>query len=142
MQTALLPLQTSLYELYTGDGTLMALVTGVFDFVPGNQAYPFIRIGEFDSSEWRTHSRPGEQVVVTVHIYKDDNRAARGNKVLWQILDEVNRLTGDVTNISVDGYDVIASWYQSSTIQLEVAKDQRLIRHLIAKYRFKMLEQP
>jgi len=44
-------LQTAIYSALTGDVTLMAAITGVYDFVPQSTSYPYITIGD-DDYDW------------------------------------------------------------------------------------------
>ena len=144
MKSAQLALQPAIYTLLTGDATLVALLAkdvrdgtspGIFDAVPKNQTYPYLTIGEFESDPARTLSRPGEEVVTIINVYSQDNTAGAGNKVLLEVLEELNRLLGDVTNLTPSGYDFAASWYESSNIQKDVDNAQVITRQLVVRYR-------
>ena len=41
-----LALQKTVFDALDGDSTLQSLVTDVFDFVPENTAFPYVKIGE------------------------------------------------------------------------------------------------
>ena len=128
-------IQQAIYTLLIGDLALMAILEGVFDYPPDNMAYPFIQIGAVTSTEYRTLSRPGEEVTVTIHIYSD----YLGNKEALEILDEVNRLMGDVTNISISNYTLIASWFEFyEVLRDHLSAEGLILCHIPVRYRFKV----
>lgn len=133
MKDLLSPLQTAIYDLLTGDSALTAIVTGVFEHVPGNQNYPYVVIGDFLSTEFRTHSRDGEQVIATLHIYDE----AEGFKVSQSILDRLHTLLGDIDDLVVAGFDFIASWFLGSQTFRE---PDGLTRHIAVQYRIQVLD--
>jgi hypothetical protein len=69
MKSFIKPVQTAVYSAITGDATIMAKITGVFDFPPKDQPYPFVTIGEATVIPWRTHSQPGVEATLTLHIW-------------------------------------------------------------------------
>lgn len=93
-QTALWPLQVSLFQRLTNDSKVMSLVEGVFDAVPDNQAYPYIVIGEPVSDPWDTKTTTGEQIGIVIHVWSRYS----GKKEAYDILNTClqatsNRLT-------------------------------------------------
>jgi Protein of unknown function (DUF3168) len=127
MSSSLLPIQQAIYNRLTGDSVLMAKVTGVFDYVSDNQAFPYITIGEATSNPFRTFSRFGEEVTVTLHIWSRYD----GSKEALEILNEMNRLLAD-QDLAVTGYDTVACFYEFS----ETLRDpDGITRHLVVRYR-------
>lgn len=88
MSSALLSIQGAIYNILTSDAPLMAKVSGVFDFVADNHAYPFITIGESTSIPYETFDRHGEETTVVFHIWS----RYLGFKEIDQITSDCNRL--------------------------------------------------
>lgn len=130
----IVPIQTAIYARLTGDATLTALITGVFDEVPDNQPFPYVTIGDFDSSEWRTHDRPGYEVVGSIHVWSK----ARGNKESLDIGNAIGRLLGDRTDIPLVGFTLVASWFQDSNIIKTRDADGVQGRNVIYDYRLRV----
>lgn len=62
-------LQTKIYEMLTGDVTLMDLVDGVFDFVPDNEAFPYVTIGLDEQSDFSTHTDNGFVGFIQIDVW-------------------------------------------------------------------------
>jgi hypothetical protein len=67
--TALWPLQRAVFQKLTGTPALMALVTGVFDEVPDNQAFPYVSIGSTIETPDDTHDAQGLEASITLHVW-------------------------------------------------------------------------
>lgn len=131
--SALLSIQKAIFDRLTFDETLMSKVTGVFDDVPEGHAFPYVTIGDATSSPFRTMSRFGEEVTITLHIWSQ----YKGFKEANEILTELNRLLAD-QDLVVDGYDVMSSMYEfSETIRDPDGKT----RHLPVRYRIVVQKQ-
>ncbi|MGW2547493.1 DUF3168 domain-containing protein, partial [Kitasatospora sp. NPDC001574] len=63
------PLQAALYTALTADEQLTAMVTGVFDYVPEDTAYPYVVLGEAIETPHNTHDRYGRQTAITLHVW-------------------------------------------------------------------------
>lgn len=53
----------------TGDVTLMALITGIYDDVTAGTAFPYVEYGEPTERPWNTFSKDGREVFVTVNVW-------------------------------------------------------------------------
>jgi hypothetical protein len=134
VSSALTEIQQAIYSRLTGDATLMGKITGVFDQVPENQPFPYVTIGEYTSVPFRTMTRFGEEVTVTLHIWSQYN----GFKEALDILDDMNRLLADKEDITVTGYDLVACFYEFS----ETLRDpDGMTRHVPVRYRFIVQKQ-
>lgn len=132
--SALPVIQQAIYSRLTGDSVLMSKVTGVFDYVPDNQTFPYITIGEATSAPYRTFSRFGEEVTVTCHIWSRYD----GFKEALDILADMNRLLADRDDLSVTGYDLICCFFEFS----ETMRDpDGITRHVVARYRLIVQKQ-
>jgi len=88
-------IQKSVFGKLTGDVPLMALVTGVFDFVPQAQAYPFIHIGEMNFNKTTSKGSDGistriYDATLQVDIWHRPNPIGKGK--LWDLINEVRRI--------------------------------------------------
>lgn len=64
-----LPLQGAVIALLEADSELMSTVTGVLDFVPEDQPYPYVVIGETVETPDNTHDSHGSNSVITLHVW-------------------------------------------------------------------------
>lgn len=126
-------IQTAIYNTLTSDSTLMSKITGVFDNVPDNQPYPYITIGEANSTSFRTFSRFGEEVFISLHIWSQ----YAGFKEANDILNDMNRLLADQM-LTTTAWDTIACFYDFS----ETLRDpDGLTRHVVVRYRILTQQQ-
>ena len=157
MKAAQLYLQPALYTLLTADSALVALLAkdvrdgsspGIFDAVPADQPFPYLVLGEFESSPFLTLTRHGEEVIAVMNAYSQDRKleaggkGGGGNKVLLDVLERLNTLLAGVTSITVANFDFLGSWYESANILKEVDGAGVITRHLIARYRMVMQQTP
>jgi hypothetical protein len=120
--------QTAIYSRLTGDATLMALINGVYDFVPDNKAFPFVTIGMADWTDRGSHTTEGYTGLVTVNSWTQ----ARGRKTNLAILDEIDRLLHNVS-LSVSGWGVISLRRDMTTVLVE---DDAVTYHGIIRFKF------
>lgn len=131
--SALLSIQQAIYQILTADTTLMTKITGVFDQAPQDQAFPYVTIGEATSSPFRTMSRFGEEITITLHIWSQYHGFKESN----EILAELNRLLAD-QDLTVTGYDVVSCMYDFS----ETLRDpDGITRHVPVRYRIIVQKQ-
>lgn len=100
-------LQKSIYGALTGDTTLMALITGVYDFVPDGTSFPYVQIGEDAFEEDGSHTFDGMGVTVTIHSWSQ----AAGRKQVKEIMAEVYRILHDST-LNISGHTMIMSRFE------------------------------
>ncbi|MCJ0932923.1 DUF3168 domain-containing protein [Virgibacillus halodenitrificans] len=97
VKTALWPLQVSLFQRLTNDADVMKIVTGVFDHVPADQAYPYVVIGEPVSDPWDTKTTTGEQIAIVIHVWSQ----YKGKKECYDILNACLQATSN--RLSIEG---------------------------------------
>lgn len=133
MSSALLSIQKTVFARLRADQDLMMKITGVFDEVPRDQLMPYVTVGDATSSPFRTMSRFGEEVTITLHIWSQYN----GFKESLEILEDLNRLLAD-QELEVTGYDTVACFYEFS----ETIRDpDGITRHVPVRYRIKLQKQ-
>lgn len=69
LQTSMFELQAALFQRLSSDPTLSEKVTGVFDAVDENQAFPYITIGEPTMLPFTTKQKFGEELSVVIHVW-------------------------------------------------------------------------
>ncbi len=128
-QTSTGEIQAAVYAKFTADATLMALITGVFDFgaVPTNQAFPYITIGESQESPNNAFARRGYKTRHLMHIW--DN--ASGFKRSQSILARVNFLI-DQKPLTLATQTLVYLLYQQSHNLNDPGLDN--LRHTVVEY--------
>lgn len=107
------PLQSAIYTRLTGDAALMALIEGVFDFVPEGTQYPYVTIGEAVATPRNSQDRYGRRAAETFHIWSDH----LGYSKITQIADRIVQLL-DHQPLTVTGHDtVLANFEFFQTLQ-------------------------
>lgn len=128
MSTALLEIQKAVYAKLTGDATLMSKVTGVFDAVPQNQAFPYIVIGDATEVPWdHMGGKRGHETTMALHIWSRYNGFAEA----LGILADVNRLL-DRAALAVTGFATVQCAYEWSTT---LRDPDGITRHVPVRYR-------
>ena len=131
-------LQKAVYGMLTADAMLMAQVTGIFDFVPDNQAFPYVSIGEFTSAPFETFDRYGQEVTMTVHVWSQriEPNAYQGMRQIELIMDSIQRILVRA-EIAVEHWGVVGIWGDFSQTMLDY---DGITRHGILRYRIKTLQ--
>ena len=106
-------LQKDIYAALTGDVILMAKITGVFDFVPQNQSYPYIQIGETDFTDWSTHTFDGFAGLITINLWH--RPGSRGRAPLHDIMDDIYRILNK-NLFSIPSSTIVSMRYDFSNI--------------------------
>ena len=134
-QTALSEVQTAIYSKLTGDGTLMAQVTGVFDSgaVPENQAFPYITLGDTTEAPDNAFGTRGYDDTLTLHIWSD----ALGFKECHIILARMNTLL-DQQTLTLISHHHVGTWYEFSETLNDPGVDG--IKHIPVRYRIETQE--
>jgi hypothetical protein len=134
MNNGRLELQKDIYGALTGDATLMAKITGVYDFVPDNTAYPFIQIGEVDFSDWGTQTFDGFEGVITINLWH--RPGSRGRAPLHDIMHDIHRILHKNT-FSIPGFTVALMRYDFSNI---IVDPDAVTYHGVTRFRILMGE--
>jgi len=119
MNSCQIPLRQALYNRLTGDATLAGMVTGVFDYVPETQSFPYIVIGEFTEAPDHTFTEEGRIVTGALHIWSDK----KSDMELLQIADRLTYLL-DHNEFPVAGWNMVASEVMSTmTVRERLRQD-------------------
>lgn len=126
-------LQTAIYGQLSGDSALTALVTGVFDDVPENTNYPFVRIGEETILDNSTKDLQGQEITITIHAYSE----YRGKREVKQILDAIYDALHD-SDMIVSNANLINFRFEFSDI---VTESDGITRHGVMRFRAVIYDQ-
>lgn len=131
-------IQTAIYDALTGDSTLMAAVTGVYDGVPqptdggAGTDFPYVTIGETQHQEWDTDTELGADATVTIHVWS----RYRGRKEVKDIQAIIYGLLHRA-NLAITGYNLVGiDWIQSDTFM----DADGLTRHGVQTFRITIEE--
>jgi hypothetical protein len=75
-------LQAALHQALSSDTALMDAVTGIYDFVPADTAYPYVTLGSMRGSDISAVAVQLTQIDVTIHVYSRE----RGRKEAAEIM--------------------------------------------------------
>jgi hypothetical protein len=95
-------LQKAVFEALTANADLMSAISGVYDHVPSDTAFPYVTIGETTVTDWSSKTFDGQVHNLTLHVWSRE----RGRKEIKEIL----ALTYDTLNgaaLSVDGQQLV-----------------------------------
>lgn len=131
-------LQQAIYGILTGDAQLMSKVVGVFDFVPDNNNFPYISIGEFTTNPFETMDRYGQEVTSTIHVWSQriGPNAYQGMMQAENIMEDVQRLLAR-SYIEIDLWGTVGCWGDYSQTLVE---SDGITRHGILRYRLLLLQ--
>lgn len=101
-ESAMGPIQSAIYTALTGDVTLAALVTGVYDWVPEGTAKPYVVIGETIATPRNAHDRFGRRNVATLHVWSGQQGMSEINTIMSRITAVLDHQT-----LTVTGHDAV-----------------------------------
>jgi hypothetical protein len=125
----MLPVQAAVYGALTADAELKAQVSGVFDYVPEDQAYPYVVIGESVETPDNRHGAFGRQTVLTLHVwsqYRGYSEALAIGARVMAVLDH--------QPLTVPGLHHVSTKYEMA-MTLTDPEPPGDIRHLVLRYR-------
>ena len=110
-------LQTSIYNLLSGDSTLDSKIGNnkIFDNVPQDTAYPYVVIGTEASRNIGTKSLDGNVYNADIHVWSQ----YRGQKEIKEVIEIIYNLVNNAT-ISVSGASSVMSYVVSTSTFVEV----------------------
>lgn len=119
--------QTAVYQKLSADAGLMALVTGVYDSVPQDAAFPYVTIGEDVHNAWDTFDSVGSDATITVHTWS----VARGRKEVKEIQGAIYEALSR-TVLTYSGYGIISIDFDGSQSFMDA---DGLTRHGVQTFR-------
>lgn len=92
MKSALPQLQAALYSRLTGDATVMARVTGIFDAVPQGQTFPYVVLSNDTSADDSTKTYAQEDITKTIDVWSRYNGKKEAQEIMSLVLDSITQL--------------------------------------------------
>lgn len=129
MSNAKLELQKDIYAALIGNATLMAKINGVFDFIPDNQAFPFVRIGDIEFLDWGTQTFDGFEATIIIDLWH--RPSSRGKAPLHSIMHDIYT-TLHKNVFSIPNYSTMVSRFISSNI---IVEEDGVTYHGITKFK-------
>jgi|TARA_R110000772_G_C13075664_1_gene416873 hypothetical protein len=106
-----LELQKSIFNALDGDSTLQNLVTDVYDFVPENTAFPYVKVGEETSLDNGTKTLQGNEHTLVIHTFS----RYRGSKEVKEIMSRIYALLHE-SSLSVTGASLVNLRFEFSDV--------------------------
>jgi|TARA_R110001592_G_scaffold58288_1_gene176724 hypothetical protein len=106
-----LELQKSIFNRLDGDSTLQNLITDVYDFVPENTAFPYVKVGEETSLDNGTKTLQGNEHTLVIHTFS----RYRGSKEVKEIMSRIYALLHE-SSLSVTGASLVNLRFEFSDV--------------------------
>ncbi|OII64590.1 hypothetical protein BJP40_19820 [Streptomyces sp. CC53] len=131
-----LPLQGAVVALLQADAELSDMVTGVLDWVPEDQPYPYIHLGDTVETPDNSHDSHGSTSVITLHVWSQ----YRGYSQALRIADRLRALL-EHRPLTIAGHRHVATYFvsQQTLTDPEPPGD---IRHVPISFRVLTKVQP
>ena len=123
----------SILTALTGNATLMAKISGVFNEVPKNQDFPYVVIGDSDlgESKFNTFGRRGKDTRIFIHIHS----LYRGDKEVLDIADSIDLVLDDQDLTITSNLHVLTSFEGLQILKEDDDSNNFKARHGILEYR-------
>jgi len=139
--SGLSPIQAALYALFVGDGTLMALIDGVFDDIPEGTETKYIVLGDATEVPFLTfgfrvgiNSARGHTGTFSVDVWTKDDVTSAGYKVAQTIIDRMTEII-EANSLVVAGHTTVTAEYKRGELLRSVdARTNEMWRHGVAMY--------
>ena len=122
-----LELQKSIFNRLDGDSTLQNLVTDVYDFVPENTAFPYVKVGEETSLDNGTKTLQGNEHTLVIHTFSQ----YRGSKEVKNIMSRIYALLHE-SSLSVSGASLVNLRFEFSDV---IKENDGLTTHGLQRFR-------
>ena len=116
-------LQKAIYTALRTDATLIGLAgdgasperAKVFDRIPQDTVFPYVRIGEGTARDWDTKSTDGQENTLTVHSFSQYSGFKEVKQIMGAIVDALDQATLSLTgpHIDIDSVRVFRSVHGS-----------------------------
>jgi hypothetical protein len=113
MTDCIFEVQKAVYAKLSGDAALLALGASVYEYVPQDTAFPYVKIEGSSAVDWSTTTTQGWEVTVALSVFTRE----RGSKKSLSIAARCRELLHDAT-LAVSGCTVVSIRYVASDVQL------------------------
>jgi hypothetical protein len=105
IQTAMIELQTSIFQRLSSDFAVMQKVKGVFDAVEEDQPFPYITIGEPTSEQFVLKQKFVEELSIVIHAWSTYEGKKEAVDILNLVLMSLSKRM-DLKGFTIEKVDV------------------------------------
>ena len=127
-----LGLQKTVFDALDGDSTLQSLVTDVFDFVPENTAFPYVKVGEETAVDNGTKTLQGNEHTLVIHTFS----RYRGSKETKEIMSRIYALLHE-SSLTISGASLVNLRFEFSDV---IKENDGLTTHGIQRFRARVFD--
>jgi hypothetical protein len=123
----------SIYSKLNTTSAVTTLVTGIFNEVTQNQAYPYVAITESDllETKWNTFGKKGKEVRVFIHIYS----IAKTDMEVLTIAEAIDTAL-DWNSLTITSSNHIVTAFEKMELITEEEESQQIkAKHAILEYK-------
>jgi hypothetical protein len=128
MATRLIDAQKKIFEALNNNTEIIAIVTGVFDYVPEDVVTPYITFGQMLSSEDKTKTDDGEKINVFIEIWSEN----QGRKEALEILTLAEK------SLETEFVFTDADVLEQKTINREVVEETYGVFHATLEFQIRL----
>jgi len=103
--------QTAVYNALTGNSSLTSSVTGIYDFVPENTSFPYVKVGDQTMVDDGTKDKKGSDFTLIVHTfsrYRGSKEIKEIMSLVYDVLHESSlTISGAMNNMRFEFSDII-----------------------------------
>ena len=123
-----LELQKTIYDTLSGDSTLTSTYgANVYDYVPDNSSFPYIKVGEETSVDNGTKTLQGNEHTLVIHTFSQ----YRGSKEVKNIMSRIYALLHE-SSLSVSGASLVNLRFEFSDV---IKENDGLTTHGLQRFR-------
>ena len=120
-------LQQTIFSTLNVSAITSTLSCGVYDDVPQDASYPYIAIGEENTTEYDTKDLDGGEQAINIEVWSQ----YKGSKETKQIMDKIHDLLHN-SNLTVTGFNLINLRFEFSDIMRD---PDGITRHGVMRFR-------
>ena len=103
--------QTAVYNALNGNSSLTSAVTGIYDFVPEDTSFPYVKVGDQTMVDDGTKDKKGSDFTLMVHTfsrYRGSKEIKEIMSLVYDILHESSlTISGAMNNMRFEFSDII-----------------------------------
>lgn len=123
-----LELQKTIYDTLSGDSTITTTYgANVYDYIPDNSAFPYVKVGEETSVDNGTKTLQGNQHTLVIHTFSQ----YRGSKEVKNIMSRIYALLHE-SSLSVSGASLVNLRFEFSDV---IKENDGLTTHGLQRFR-------
>lgn len=121
-------LQKTIFDTLSGDSTITSTYgANVYDYVPDNSSFPYIKVGEETSVDNGTKTLQGNEHTLVIHTFSQ----YRGSKEVKNIMSRIYALLHE-SSLSVSGASLVNLRFEFSDV---IKENDGLTTHGLQRFR-------